>query len=40
MEITGCKVTKKITKTYHFSKKITKKTKIFLFCNRVTLTNR
>ena len=40
MEITGCKVTKKITKTYHFSKKNHKKPKIFLFCNRVTLTNR
>ena len=40
MEFTGCKVTKKITKSYHFSKKITKKTKIFLFCNRVTVTKR
>ena len=28
MEFTGCKVTKKITKSYHFSKKITKKLKI------------
>ena len=31
MEFTGCKVTKKITKTYHFSKIITKKLKYFTF---------
>ena len=31
MEFTGCKVTKKITKSYHFSKKITKNLKFFSF---------
>ena len=40
MEITWCKVTKKITISYHFSKKNHKNPKKFLFCNRITLTKR